>query len=209
HMLFWQFLPVAMILYTSALLHSGLGIWALYQRRQFSWKVMEPLQLALGLRVPLLVAFHDIGARIGQPLFGHEKLYPQELYAFWVGNPTKALQISAVLMIAWIHGCIGLYFWLRMKAWFKRAAPWLLAAAVLIPTLALLGFYQAGRSVIALSNDAAWQASNLSPRQIGTPAQGEMLEDIVNYFIIGYLALIGIVLMARGARFLLERRGGL
>jgi adenylate cyclase len=209
HTLFWQFPPVAIIFYTSALLHSALGIWALYQRRQFSWKAMEPLQLALGLSVPLLVAVHIIGARLGQTLFAHEKLYPQELHMFWVSHPMKALQISSVLVIAWVHGCIGLYFWLRMKPWFKRAAPFLLAAAVLVPTLALLGFYQAGRTVIALSGDAAWQAANLGERQVGTPAEQGMLDDITDYFIAGYLALIGIVILARGARALLERRGGM
>jgi adenylate cyclase len=208
HTAFWQFLPVAIVFYTSVLLHSGLGIWALYERRQFSWKAMEPLQLALGLSIPLMVASHIIGVRVGQALYAQEKLYPQELYLFWSSNQMKVLQISAVLTIAWIHGCIGLYFWLRMKAWFRLAAPWLLAAAVLVPTLALLGFYQAGRTVLDLAQDAAWQAGNLSPRQLGTPAQGEVLEDIVNYFIIGYLVLIGIVLIARAARFLLERRGG-
>jgi adenylate cyclase len=209
HIAFWQFLPVAIIFYTSVLLHSGLGIWALYQRRQFSWKAMEPLQLALGLSVPLLVAVHIIGARLGQALYGHEKLYPQELYAFWVSHPIKALQISSVLVIAWVHGCIGLYFWLRMKPWFKRAAPYLLASAVLVPTLALLGFYQAGRTVIALSGDAAWQAANLGERQVGTPAEQDMLANIVDYFIAGYLGLILIVILARGARALLERRGGM
>src|ERR1700740_3255481 len=45
HKTFWQFLPVAIVFYTAALLHSGLGIWALYQRREFHWKAMEPLQL--------------------------------------------------------------------------------------------------------------------------------------------------------------------
>ena len=75
-----------------------------------------------------------------------------------------------MLIIAWVHGSIGLYFWLRMKAFFKRAAPFLLAAAVLIPTLALLGFYQGGRSVIADSDDAEWRADNLSQRQVGTAA---------------------------------------
>jgi adenylate cyclase len=209
HIAFWQFLPVAIIFYTSVLLHSGLGIWALYQRRQFSWKAMEPLQLALGLSVPLLVAVHIIGARLGQALYGHEKLYPQELYAFWVSHPIKALQISSVLVIAWVHGCIGLYFWLRMKPWFKRAAPYLLAAAVLVPTLALLGFYQAGRTVIALSSDTAWQAANLGERQVGTPAEQGMLDNIVDYFIAGYLGLIGIVILARGARALLERSAGM
>jgi adenylate cyclase len=209
HALVWQFPPVAIIFYGSVLLHSGLGIWALYQRRQFSWKAMEPLQLALGLSIPLMVAAHVIGVRLGQALFAHEKLYPQELHAFFVSNELKGLQITTVLIIAWVHGCIGLYFWLRMKPWFNRAAPFLLAAAVLIPTLALLGLYQAGRTVAVLSNDAVWQANNLSARHVGTPAQQDTLEDILNHFIAGYLGLIAIVVLARGVRALLERRGGM
>src|ERR1700753_2585 len=44
HTLFWQFLPVAIVLSTATAVHSALGIWALYQRRQFSWKTVEPLQ---------------------------------------------------------------------------------------------------------------------------------------------------------------------
>src|ERR1700704_6073256 len=54
HTMFWQFLPVAMLFYTAALVHAGLGIWALYERRQFRWKAIEPLQLVLGLSVPAL-----------------------------------------------------------------------------------------------------------------------------------------------------------
>jgi adenylate cyclase len=209
HTLFWQFPPVAIIFYGSALIHSGLGFWALYQRRQFSWAALEPLQLVLGLSIPALVAFHVIGVRLGQSLFDQEKLYPQELYAFWVTHPYKGVQIALVLTIAWIHGCIGLFFWLRMKSFFKRAAPFLLAAAVLIPTLALLGFYQGGRAVAALSQEASWQANNLSEHNVGTPTEQDTLDDIITYFISGYLGLIGIVAMARAARALNERRGGM
>jgi adenylate cyclase len=108
-----------------------------------------------------------------------------------------------------VHGSIGLYFWLRMKAFFDRAAPYMLAAAVLIPALALLGFYQAGRSIVEASADPQWQAKNLSPQQVGTPAQQETLEDIADYSLIGYLGLVGLVLLARGARALNERRGGM
>ena len=85
HILFWQFPPVAIVFYGAALVHSGLGIWALYQRRQFRWKAMEPLQLVLGLSIPVLIIAHIVGVRLGQALFGHEKLYPQVLYAYWVG----------------------------------------------------------------------------------------------------------------------------
>ena len=209
HILFWRFPPVAIVLYGAALVHSGLGFWALYQRRQFHWRAIEPLQLVLGLSIPALIIAHIVGARLGQSLFAQEKFYPQELYSFWVARPYRIWVMSAVLVIAWVHGSIGLYFWLRMKAFFKRAAPFLLAAAVLVPTLALLGFYQAGRSVVADSNNSDWRTSNLSERQVGTPAEQQTLDDIADHLLTGYLALIALVLLAKGARALYERRGGM
>src|SRR5437879_2222041 len=114
----------------------------------------------------------------------------------------------AVLTISWIHGCIGLYFWLRMKAFFQRAAPFLLGAAVLGPTLAMLGLDQGGRSVVD-SDSVKWRTENLSPRRVGTPAEQAVLNDIEYYFLIGYLGLIGFVLLAKGVRTLNERRGGM
>jgi adenylate cyclase len=209
HLLFWHFPPVAIVFYGSAAIHSGLGVWALYQRRQFHWRAIEPLQLALGLSIPALIIAHVVGARLGQSLFAYQKLYPQELYSFWVARPYRIWLMSAVLLIAWVHGSIGLYFWLRMKVFFKHAAPFLLAAAVLVPTLALLGFYQAGRSVVADSDKADWQASNLSAQKNGTPAQQRILDNIADGLLSGYLGLIGLVLLAKGARALYERRGGM
>ena len=86
-----------------------------------------------------------------------------------------------VLIVSWVHGCIGLYFWLRMKARFKTAAPLLLAAAVLIPTLAMLGLYQGGRSVVHDSGTAQWKAENLSRRQVGTAAEQDIIDSIVDW----------------------------
>ena len=209
HTAFWQFPPVAIVFYAAVLAHTSLGIWALYQRREFRWRAVEPLQLALGLSIPLLVLFHIVGVRAGQTLFDHEKLYPQELYLFWVGRPGRGLQIAIVLVVAWVHGCIGLHFWLRMKNFYKRAAPFLLAAAVLVPTLALLGLYQGGREVIASSRDAEWRTVNLSDRKMGTEEEQRTLERITDYSLWFYLGLLGVVFVARGLRELHERRGGM
>jgi adenylate cyclase len=209
HVLFWQFLPVAIVFYGAALVHAGLGIWAFYERRQFRWKAIEPLQLVLGLSIPALIIAHIAGVRLGQTLFGHEKFYPQVLYAYWVAWPYRMLQMYALLLIAWTHGSIGLYFWLRMKAFYKRAAPLLLAAAVLVPTLAMLGLYQAGRNVVAESESTEWRTDNLSERQVGTAAEQQVLENIVDYFQVFYFGLIGLVLLGRGARAMTERRGGM
>lgn len=209
HTAFWQFLPVTIVFYTACLVHTGLGIWALYQRREFGWKAVEPLQLLLGLSIPLIVIAHITGVRLGHTLFDHEKLYPQELYLFFVAASARLWQMLAVLVIAWMHGCIGLYFWLRMKPFFKRAAPFLLSAAVLIPTLAMLGIYQGGRTVMADYGNADWRISNLTQRQIGTAAQQQVLDRITGDMIVGYLGLLGLVLLARGARAVDERRGGM
>src|SRR5829696_5081175 len=208
HTSFWQFLPVAILFYAACLVHTGLGIWALYERRQFRWKAIEPLQLVLGLSVPMLIIAHIIGVRLGQTLYGHEKLYPQVLFLYWVSAPYRIWLMLAVMTIAWVHGCIGLYFWLRMKAFFKRAAPFLLAAAVLIPTLAMLGFYQGGRKVID-DDSREWRAENLTLRQVGTREQQAALDRISEYALIFYLGLLGIALLAKGARAINERRRGM
>jgi adenylate cyclase len=208
HAAFWQFLPVAIAFYAAALVHTGLGIWALYERREFRWKAVEPLQLVLGLSIPALIITHIAGVRLGQTLFGHEKLYPQVLFAYWIVWPLKMWLMYAVMIIAWVHGSIGLYFWLRMKAFYRRAAPFLLAAAVLVPTLAVLGLYQGGRNVVD-SDSAEWRAENLSPSRVGTPAEQAVLTGIEEYFLIGYLGLIGLVLLAKGVRAMAERRGGM
>ncbi|BAR59097.1 putative adenylate cyclase [Bradyrhizobium diazoefficiens] len=208
HTAFWQFLPVAIVFYAAALTHMGLGIYALYQRRQFRWRTIEPLQLVLGLSIPALVMAHVIGVRLGQTLYGHQKLYPQELYLFFVAS-NRIWTMTILLIIAWIHGCIGIYFWLRLKPFFTRAAPYLLAAAVLIPTLALLGVYQGGRSVAIEADDGEWRTHNLTRRQVGTVAEADTLDRITGGLTIGYVGLLGLALAARGVRALRERRGGM
>jgi adenylate cyclase len=176
HTEFWQFLPVAITFYSACLVHTALGIWALYQRREFHWKTIEPLQLTLGLSVPMLIVAHVVGVRLGQTLYGQEKLYPQELYTFFISSPNRLWLMLAVLVIAWVHGCIGLYFWLRLRPFFTRAAPYLLAAAVLIPTLAMLGIYQGGRATMEDYQDPDWRREELSVQKLGTAAQATTLE---------------------------------
>ena len=62
-------------------------------------------------------------------------------------RPDIGVRQAIVLVLAWLHGCIGMHFWLRLQPWYGRVAPWLFAVAILLPTLALLGFVQAGREV--------------------------------------------------------------
>jgi len=38
-----------------------------------------------------------------------------------------------LLIFVWVHGCLGIHFWLRLYAPYRRALPILIALAILIP----------------------------------------------------------------------------
>jgi adenylate cyclase len=207
HTWFWRIPVVNVALYAAAMTHAGLGLLALYQRRHFRYTAAELTQLTLGLSIPLLICVH-LGARVGGLLFGlRPPNYANELFAFWVVSPYLVPLQFVLLTVAWTHGCIGLYFWLRLEPFFKWAAPFLLAAAVLLPPLAMLGASNGAREVVRLAEDPRWRAEQL--RSI-PPAQRAILDDIaLVYFPIAYIGLIGLVCAARGVRALDERRHGM
>ncbi len=196
------------LLYGALLVHMFLGLQALYAARFFHWRRSEALQLVSGLLIPPLLISHIVGTRISFVTEGLDKGYAQELYAFWVASPPLGLMQVAVLVVAWIHGCMGLYFWLRLKPAFGRAAPWLLALAVLVPVLALLGFAQGGRAILALAQDPAWRAVALQPVHVGLPDQVARLADIRAGMLTTYAGLVAAVIAARGARTLTEVKRG-
>ena len=128
------------------------------------------------------------------------------IYAWWV-EESQTIAQTGLLLVAWAHGCIGLYFWLRMKPFFRWAAPLLLSFAVLMPVLSLLGIYQGGREVIDLAQEREWRQKNL---RYVTRAQANAIDSItLFYFPIAYAGAIVLVFVARGARALRERGGGL
>ncbi len=209
HVAWWQSLPGTFMLYGALAIHASLGLWALYERRHFRWKVIEAIQLVFGLSIPFLLAAHVVGQRVALDLYGIEKGYAQALHVFWVASPTAGVLQFTALIVAWVHGCIGVHFWLRLKPFFKGAAPFLLTAAVLLPTLALLGFYQTGRAVLQLSTLPEWGENNLTLGQTGTPEQNAGLLAIRYAVLSVWAGAIGLVFVARGVRAILERRRGL
>jgi adenylate cyclase len=206
--LIWHALPGAVILYLSLLTHMSLGFWALYARRRFRWTRLEASQLVLGLTIPFLLASHVIGTRIAMSQFGLEKGYAQELAGFWVNSPLLGALQAVLLLIVWIHGCLGIHFWLRLKPFYPRVKEPLLAAAVLLPTLALLGYYQGGERILVSVQDPVWRARNLSPDYIGTPAQNAVLLDERTRLLVALTVALAATLLARGFRQWREKRVG-
>src|SRR5665213_2772429 len=207
HRLFWRNPAINAALYTAAATHFSLGLWALYKRRHFHFSIAEISQLVLGLSLPLWLASHFGAMRVAGWLYGVPAPdYALPVYAWWV-EESQTIAQSGLLLVAWGHACIGLYFWLRMKPFFAWAAPILLSIAVLMPVLALLGVYQGGREVIDLAQERAWRVQYLA---YVTRAQANVINGItLFYFPIAYAAAIVLVFVARGVRALRERGSGM
>ena len=204
----WQGWAGGVVLYAALGTHMLLGLWAFYERRHFGWTRSEVAQVALGLSIPPLLCNHVYVTRVSLELFGTQKGYAQELLSFWVKSPELGVQQVVVLIVAWLHGCLGVFFWLRLKRWFPAAMPTLLCAAVLLPVLALLGFFQGGRTVLALARDPAWLAANAAPWQVGLPAQNAALHAWRQETNAVFAAMFLVTLAARGVRAWRERHGG-
>ncbi len=207
--LLWQSAPGAILLYAALATHMALGFWALYQRRQFRWTRLEAVQLALGLSIPFLLADHLIGTRVSLSLFDTDKSYVQELLKFWVFSPPASLQQFALTLIVWIHGSIGVHFWLSLKPVYPRIRSLLLSFAVLLPALALLGFYQGGKQIERLAQDRAWLAEQTTPERSGTPAENARLVRYRNETLAVLAAILASAFLARALRRWRERRVGL
>jgi adenylate cyclase len=204
----WQGAIGTTALYGALITHFLLGLRALYDRRDYGWRASEAAQLILGFLIPFLLMNHIFVTRIALVQFDVSKGYPQELHTFWVKSPRLGVQQVAVLIVAWAHACFGIYFWLRIQPVFARLAPALTCAAVLLPVLALLGFYQGGRRVLALAHDPAFRAANLAASQVGTTAQDAILRAERNSMIVLVAVLIIVTLLLRLWRGLAEVRGG-
>jgi adenylate cyclase len=188
------------VLYGSLAAHLGLAFWSLYWRRSLRMPAWEAAQLIVGLLIPPLLAIHIIGTRLVHAIYGTEDTYTYELLVIWVFQPASGLQQAAVLVVAWLHGCIGLHFWLRLKSWYPQWVPFAYAGALLVPVVGLLGFVAGGREVAALAQDDAWREAAVAQIGFADQVGVAFLYAIERWFLIGFAVVLVGTLVARGAR---------
>ena len=208
HLWWWRIPVVNGTLYTAAAIHLSLGLWALYQRRHFRYAAAEIAQLVLGFSIPLLLASHFGVERVAGWIYGRVPVsYAPPLFGYWVTRPYMVAVQFTLLTVAWTHACIGLYFWLRLKSFFKWAWPMLFAVAILLPPLAMIGTYHGAQEVIQLVKQPQWRVLHINP--IPPPQRAVIDQITLFYFPIGYAAAIVLVFAARGVRTVRERRRGM
>jgi adenylate cyclase len=205
----WRSVPGTLALYGAFLTHLALGLWSLYRRRTLRMPPWEAAQLVLGLTIPTLLLFHMAGTRLTDDLLGTTPSYARVLLFLWMVDPLAGIRQVLLLLIAWIHGCMGVHFWLRFLSWYGRVAQGLYALALLVPVLALLGFAAGAREVSAIARATPGFQAGLV--RTPSPVTAEQRAEPARVFRLALatygLALAG-VLAARGMRALRRRRGG-
>jgi adenylate cyclase len=206
---FWHFLPIRLVFYLSIILHMVIALYSLYQRRSLRMSTGDAWQLGLGLILPLLLILHVIGTAVANSLFDLHATYRYVVWTVWVAVPSYGVIQALALTVAWIHGCIGLRAWLRVKPFYATWRDTLLTLALILPILALLGFVAAGQQVALLSEQPAWMAQMRADANLPDAAAIAELYRIRNLTFIIYVAAVGLILAARAIRHWIERRNAI
>ena len=201
--------PVGSIAFMlSMLAHLLLAAWALYARRSLKMSLGEACQLILGFSIPLFLAVHFIGTGGAHRVFGTNDTYAYILIAQWKFTSYGVALQTGGLLAAWIHGCIGLYFWLRLKPWFNAITPLLFALAILIPVGSWIGFYAGGKEALALYENPEWRRLMLAEAEPPNTEGVRQIYDIAFVMRLIICGLVGLALSGRVVRYVLERRSG-
>ncbi len=206
---YWASYLGTILLYGAFATHYSLALWALWLRRSLKMPLPEATQLVLGFSIPFFLTDHVLQTRVADSVYGAGVgYYSAVLQTYFVTNPLRGALQFAVLLIAWVHAMIGLWFWLRLKRWYPRWQPILYAFALLLPTLAILGVLEAGRQVAAMAEDPAWVAQHAQNHPRPAPADAAFLDQLVVWVRYAFVAALLAVLAARVVRWYWQRRHG-
>src|SRR5262249_45694381 len=207
---YWASPLGGVLLYGAFAIHYSLALWALWLRRSLKMPLSEATQLVLGFSIPFFLTDHVLQTRVADTFYGADVgYYSTVLHTYFVTNQLRGWLQLMVLVIAWVHAMIGLWFWLRLKPWYPRWQPILYAFALLLPTLAILGFFEGGRQVMALAEDPAWVAQLAQDHPHAPPADAALIDAVVLGVRWALVAALVAVLAARLARSRWQRRRGI
>ena len=211
-LLLWRNPVGTVLLYGSLLVHVLTVVYALAMRRSLKMPIGEAIQIVLGFVIPLILAVHVVANRGGHEIYGINDTYAYVILSLWVWDWQQGLLQAAALVVVWVHGCLGLHYWARLKPWYGRLRPSLYVAALLIPAAALSGFAGAGKEAALLINDPAWRqrtigAFNLPADRAGREEAVDWVYSTADTIRFGSLAAVLAVLGFRFGRQRWLRRG--
>ena len=205
----WRSRPGTAALYGAFTVHTALSLWSLFRRRTLRrLGAADIVQAIFGLAILPLIIFHIIATRGIHEMQEVNGNYAYVLLSLWLWDPLAGIQQTVALLVVWVHGCIGLHYWLRLKPGYAAVRTPLYTVAVLLPVLALLGFSTAARETVRLTADPDWLARFRAEVVIGPMVEdwAYQARDYFRWLMVGLAAtlLVGRIILA-----LIERRPGL
>ncbi len=182
------------VLIAAALVHLVLGLLRIVQAGQRRMDLRQAVQLMFGLMIPVLLIRHVLGTHGVAILFGITDDYAYALWAMW---PGEAVSQALLMTLVWVHGGLGMHYWLAHRGWYQRTFALWQGVAVLIPALAYAGFVSAGRL-------AAVQGGYAAPFQPGQYAQ---IANVMQVSKRTYLAILALALLGWALLWLTSRMG--
>ncbi|MGF1476521.1 MAG: 2Fe-2S iron-sulfur cluster-binding protein [Geminicoccaceae bacterium] len=184
------------LLILSFLIHGSLGLWTLYRRNTLLMRGGDAAQALLGVAIVPLLLPHIMGTGIGPAISGAQPNYPWVLAVYWLYAPALGIQQVIALIVVWVHGCYGLFLWMHVQNWWGRLGGLTYPVALIVPVAGLLGFVEAGKSLLSKSANPEFMAPVREVAREYNPIAGD-LWTLHDRILIGYAILVGILLVAR------------
>ncbi|MCA0905607.1 adenylate/guanylate cyclase domain-containing protein [Ruegeria marisrubri] len=189
---------ISVLFYAALFTHAGLALTSIAQRRTLRMPFSTALQVVLGLLIPLQLISHIVQTRVAHEVYDVNDEMGYIIILMW---PSIAVWMqSALLLIVWIHGCIGLHMWLRLTRWWPRVVPYLIGVAVFVPFFALAGLLTEGRRIWADFADEFLREQYIEHYNWPSPETFQTLFSVKDYgLLIFWLALgaTGLVYIGR------------
>ena len=202
----WRTIPGTVLLAVAFLVHYFNALWSIYARRSLRMPRWELWQIVLGVAIPLLLALHVMGTRVAELAADVHTTYASILLTFWYSAPWIGVMQTVALLVVWAHACIGVHFWLRVKAWYREWVVAFRAFAILLPTLALAGFVAAGNETLREAELDADYIPNIRQSTNATAESVALVYGAAQIAIWTHIGLVGLALGARAVRGWLYRR---
>lgn len=203
----WQGGIGAGLLMTAMLSHLVSGLVAIGMRRSLAVRRSDAVQVALGLAVLPLLLPHVLAVKVAADLAPDLSLGFGDLLAiFWQFSPASAIQQLLVVIVVWTHGAIGLVSWFSLQRWWPRVGPLVIPLLFAVPILALLGFVEGGKAVVARYATDTVFADQVNTSWALLRTVDGPLGDIRAMTNLAYLAAVFVALAVMGVRVFSTRR---
>ncbi|THH36262.1 adenylate/guanylate cyclase domain-containing protein [Aliishimia ponticola] len=163
-------LPGTLLLYGALGLHAALALGKVAFSKRLQLSATDMIQVGFGVTIPLILASHVTFTRLSYEQYATNVTVSYIAGLIW---DTRDGWLQAILLLlTWLHGCLGVHMWLRQLPWWRRYLSGFAIVAALVPAFALSGLISEGRRASALwrgaeaaQRDAFFEATNWPARE--------------------------------------------